>query len=314
MLKSLPAKQETWVWFVGWENPLEKEIKTHASILECEIPWTENTVGYNPWGITRVGHHFATKPPPPTWYTLNHRYDFLRQQDLFKSSYIYSVQGNRKWCSGHEACSVTRLRQTSIPGVRRGCPSSPVTCTRLTVWTTPPAFRILWLGQLCSVLPPASQKQSHVSHTPQPPESRWVRKDPVGEGYGGNRGSSRHWPGSLDEGARSVGSIGTSHLWRAIPSRILSESEDLGSCGWVLPIPISVLSRAGGTEADDTGGQGETPVSTVRAVYPVGPRSPDWHFYHEKGARGPTPRTPLRVGGSWRLQSALSNRICRTAR
>ena len=42
-------------------------------------------------GVTRVGHHFATKPPPPTWYTLNHRYDFLRQQDLFKSSYVYSV-------------------------------------------------------------------------------------------------------------------------------------------------------------------------------------------------------------------------------
>ena len=64
------------------------------------------------------------------------------------------------------------------------------------------------------------------------------------------------------------------------------------------PSLISVLSRAGGAEADDTGGKGETPVSTVRAVCPVGPRSPDWHFYHEKGARGPTPRTPLRVGGS----------------
>ena len=32
-------------------------------------------------------------------------------------------------------------------------------------------FRILWLGQLCSVLPPVSQKQSHAPHTPQPPES-----------------------------------------------------------------------------------------------------------------------------------------------
>ena len=42
------------------------------------------------------------------------------------------------------------------------------------------------------------------------------------------------------------------------------------------PPLISVLSRAGGAEADDTGGQGETPVSTVRAVCPVGPRSPDW--------------------------------------
>ena len=88
--------QETWVPLLVWEDPLEKEMTTLASILAWEIPWTENTVGYNPWGITRVGHHFATKPPPPTWYTLNHRYYLLRQQDLFKSSCIYSVQGNKK--------------------------------------------------------------------------------------------------------------------------------------------------------------------------------------------------------------------------
>ena len=135
-------------------------------------------------------------------------------------------------------------RQTSIPGVRRGCPSSPVQGTRLTVWRTPPAFRILWLSQLCSVLPPASQEQSHVAHTPQPAESQWVWKDLVGEVYGGNRGSPHHWPGSLDEGAGSVGSIGTSHLWRAFPSRILCESEDLGSCGWVLPTPYFCVEQS----------------------------------------------------------------------
>ena len=77
--------------------------------------------------------------------------------------------------------------QTSIPGVRRGWPSSHVTWTRLNI-PTPPAFRILWLCQLCSVLPPVSQKQSHAPHTPQPPESRWVRKNTVREGYGGNQG------------------------------------------------------------------------------------------------------------------------------
>ena len=42
------------------------------------------------------------------------------------------------------------------------------------------------------------------------------------------------------------------------------------------PSLISVLSRAGGAEADDTGGQGETPVSTVRATCPVNPRSSYW--------------------------------------
>ena len=39
------------------------------------------------------------------------------------------------------------------------------------------------------------------------------------------------------------------------------------------PPLVSVLSRAGGAEADDTGGQGETPVSTVKAACPVNPRS-----------------------------------------
>ena len=33
--------QETWVWSLGWEDPLEKKAATHSSILACEIPWTE---------------------------------------------------------------------------------------------------------------------------------------------------------------------------------------------------------------------------------------------------------------------------------
>jgi len=37
-LKSLPAVQETWVQFLGWEDPLEKEMATHSSILAWRIP------------------------------------------------------------------------------------------------------------------------------------------------------------------------------------------------------------------------------------------------------------------------------------
>ena len=87
------------------------------------------------------------------------------------------VMRHAQWCGSG---------QTSILVMRRGWPSSHVTWTRLIVPTPSPAFRILWLCQLCSVLPPVSQKQSHVPHTPQPPESRWVQKDTVGEGYGRN--------------------------------------------------------------------------------------------------------------------------------
>ena len=40
-VKNLPAIQGTQVWFLGWEDPLEKEMATHSSILAWRIPWTE---------------------------------------------------------------------------------------------------------------------------------------------------------------------------------------------------------------------------------------------------------------------------------
>ena len=41
MVKRLPTKQETQVQSLGWEDPLEKEMATHSSILAWKIPWTE---------------------------------------------------------------------------------------------------------------------------------------------------------------------------------------------------------------------------------------------------------------------------------
>ena len=41
MVSSLPAMRETWVRSLGWEDPLEKEMATHSSILAWKIPWTE---------------------------------------------------------------------------------------------------------------------------------------------------------------------------------------------------------------------------------------------------------------------------------
>ena len=40
-VKNLPAMQETMVWSLGWEDPLEKEMATHSSILAWKIPWPE---------------------------------------------------------------------------------------------------------------------------------------------------------------------------------------------------------------------------------------------------------------------------------
>ena len=44
-VKVLPTMQETRVRFLGQEDPLEKEMATHSSILAWEIPWTEETGG-----------------------------------------------------------------------------------------------------------------------------------------------------------------------------------------------------------------------------------------------------------------------------
>ena len=50
-VKNLPAMQDTWVRFLGWEDPLEKEMATHSSILAWKIPWTAHGVTKE-WDMT----------------------------------------------------------------------------------------------------------------------------------------------------------------------------------------------------------------------------------------------------------------------
>ena len=49
VVKNPPAKQETQVRSLGWEEPLEKEMTIHSSILAWKIPWTEEPGRYSPW-------------------------------------------------------------------------------------------------------------------------------------------------------------------------------------------------------------------------------------------------------------------------
>ena len=60
LVNHLPAMQETRVQFLGQEDPLEKEMSTHSSILAWRIPWTEEPSGLQSTGSQRVGHdcHF----------------------------------------------------------------------------------------------------------------------------------------------------------------------------------------------------------------------------------------------------------------
>ena len=56
MAKDLPAMQETWVRSLGREDPLEKGMATHSSILAWRIPWTEEPGGLQFMRSQRVGH------------------------------------------------------------------------------------------------------------------------------------------------------------------------------------------------------------------------------------------------------------------
>ena len=71
LVKNLPAMQETWVWSLGWEDPLEKGTATRSSILAWRIPWTIQSMGSQ-----RIRHDWATftftLSISYNWYTGQH--------------------------------------------------------------------------------------------------------------------------------------------------------------------------------------------------------------------------------------------------
>ena len=60
MVKNLSAKQETGVRFLGWEDPLEKEMATHFTILAWKIPWMEELGGLRFICLQDAGHDLVT--------------------------------------------------------------------------------------------------------------------------------------------------------------------------------------------------------------------------------------------------------------
>ena len=73
MVKNLPVVQEIRIQSLSWEDPLEKEMATHSSILVREVSWTEEPGGlHSPWGLKRVGRDLVSK----------------QQQIIYKSSFL----------------------------------------------------------------------------------------------------------------------------------------------------------------------------------------------------------------------------------
>ena len=88
-LKCLPAMWETLVRSLDREDPLEKEMATHSSILAWEIPWTEEPGGLQSTGSQRVGHDWATSLSL-TMYHLSTKPDHRNKTETKK--YFMSLQ------------------------------------------------------------------------------------------------------------------------------------------------------------------------------------------------------------------------------
>ena len=88
MVKNLPAKQETQVQSLGWEDPLEKEMATHSSILVWEIPMDRAA-----WRAT--GHGVAKSW---TQLSMSEQWSILKIQT--KEAIYFQVKGSQKKFTG----------------------------------------------------------------------------------------------------------------------------------------------------------------------------------------------------------------------
>ena len=68
LVNNLPVMQETWVWFLGWEDLLEKEMATHSSTLGWRISWKEDPGGATVHGVTKSWTWLSDiRIPRSTW-------------------------------------------------------------------------------------------------------------------------------------------------------------------------------------------------------------------------------------------------------
>ena len=86
-VKNLPVMQETWVWSLGWEDPLEKIMAIHFSILTWRIVWTESLAGYSPRGHKESEGENELPREPRKEFEPNA--EKRKNKDLFPKMYLY---------------------------------------------------------------------------------------------------------------------------------------------------------------------------------------------------------------------------------
>ena len=100
VVKNLHAMQETWIWSLGQEDPLEEETATHSSTLGWRIPWTKEPGQLQPIGLQRVGHNWIGKYTPPTtllnspvsrFSCRNHQNFYINEYVVYKERQLYLI-------------------------------------------------------------------------------------------------------------------------------------------------------------------------------------------------------------------------------
>ena len=98
-VKNLPAMQEmqdTWIWSLGQEDPLEEEMATHFSILAGKIPRTQESGGLQSKGLQRVEHDWAHKHTHRHTHTDTHTQTHTHTDTRFLS-FPHSAVVNNLW-------------------------------------------------------------------------------------------------------------------------------------------------------------------------------------------------------------------------
>ena len=133
MVKSLTAVRETQVWSLGQEDPLEKEMATHSSILAWKSPWMEEPGRLQSMGLQRVRHSWATS------LSLSDAGKDWGQKE--KRALEDEVVGWHHQCNKHEP------GQNPGDGKGAGRPSSPLGCKESDT-TGQLHFHFLMLGKI----------------------------------------------------------------------------------------------------------------------------------------------------------------------
>ena len=112
---NLPVIRDTRVPSLGWEDPLEKEMAAHSSILAWKIPWTEEPGGLQSTGSQRAGHNLVTKQHKacmfyPLWELWHYYHAAILKPKLkanpAKQLYFFYVL-SRKLCRARILCPIS---------------------------------------------------------------------------------------------------------------------------------------------------------------------------------------------------------------